>query len=127
MEISNPHYEMMDGEASVRRLVDRFYEIMDTHPEASGIRRLHPDDLSGSREKLFMFLSGWLGGPQLYAEKFGHPRLRQRHMPFPIGEAERDQWMKCMKEAMLNEMVGEELRKQLTDSLFKTADFLRNR
>lgn len=117
----------MGGEAAVRSLVDRFYDIMDTDPDASGIRKLHPDDLSGSREKLFMFLSGWLGGPQLYVEKYGHPRLRQRHMPFPIGESERDQWMHCMKKALLDSAMDERLKEQLASSFFKTADFLRNR
>ncbi len=127
MDISNPHYEMMGGETAVRNLVDRFYDIMDTDPAAAGIRRLHPENLASSREKLFMFLSGWLGGPPLYVEQYGHPRLRQRHMPFPIGEAERDQWMHCMKRALLDCGIKEPLREQLTASFFKTADFLRNR
>lgn len=125
--MDNPHYEMIGGESAVRSLVDRFYAIMDTDPAASGIRKLHPDDLSGSREKLFLFLSGWLGGPQLYVEQYGHPRLRQRHMPFPIGEAERDQWMHCMKQALQESGIDRQLRDHLTASFFKTADFLRNK
>jgi hemoglobin len=120
------HYERVGGEEVVRRLVDRFYEIMDTQPEAYGIRKLHPQDLSGSKEKLFMFLSGWMGGPQLFVEKFGHPRLRQRHMPFPIGEAERDQWMACMTQAMADVGIDEKTRKELTAAFWKTADFMRN-
>ena len=125
--ISNPHYEMIGGEAGVKALVLRFYEIMDTDPLAAGIRSLHPENLDSSIDKLFMFLSGWLGGPQLYIQQYGHPRLRQRHMPFPIGESERDQWMHCMKRAMLETGVEEKLREQLIASFFKTADFLRNR
>ena len=78
-------YERLGGEQAVRRLVDRFYDLMDTLPEAAGIRALHPEDLTDSREKLFMFLSGWLGGPPLYQMQYGHPRLRARHLPFPIG------------------------------------------
>ncbi len=125
--ISNPHYQMIGGEAGVKKLVLRFYEIMDTDPAAAGIRALHPDSLDEAIDKLYMFLSGWLGGPPLYVEQYGHPRLRQRHMPFPIGESERDQWMHCMKRAMEETGVDEKLRIQLAASFYKTADFLRNR
>ena len=120
------HYERVGGEEGIRRLVERFYEIMDTEPEAYGIRKLHPQDLSGSKEKLFMFLSGWMGGPQLFVEKFGHPKLRQRHMPFPVGETERDQWMMCITRAMADVGIDEQTRKELTAAFWKTADFMRN-
>ncbi len=123
--MNNPHYETIGGEAKVRELVERFYELMETLPEAEGIRRMHPD-MVRAREKLFMFLSGWLGGPQLYMEKYGHPRLRQRHMPFPIGESERDQWMLCMRRAMEDVGLEPELRRALEEAFFKTADFMRN-
>ncbi|MGD9788353.1 MAG: group II truncated hemoglobin [Sulfuricellaceae bacterium] len=123
----NPHYQRVGGEAGIRRLVERFYELMDTLPEAYGIRKMHAQDLSASKEKLFMFLSGWLGGPQLYTEQFGHPRLRQRHLPFPIGEAERDQWLLCMNQAMEDVGLEPELRAQLAAAFHKTADFMRNR
>ncbi|MCK9530286.1 MAG: group II truncated hemoglobin [Gammaproteobacteria bacterium] len=125
--MTNPHYERLGGEATVRRLVDRFYVLMDTLPEAQDIRRMHPQDLGESADKLFMFLSGWLGGPQLYVEKHGHPRLRQRHMPFPIGSAERDQWMLCMRQAMEDVGVPDDLRTELEQALFRTADFMRNK
>jgi hemoglobin len=94
------HYDLMGGDEGVRKLVDRFYQIMDESPEAWEIRKLHPDDLSSSVDKLYMFLSGWLGGPQLYVEKHGHPMLRRRHFPFPIAERERDQWLMCMNQAL---------------------------
>lgn len=124
--ISNPHYQLLGGEQGIRKLVGRFYELMDELPEARELRALHPADLSNAQERLFMFLSGWLGGPSLYEARFGHPRLRQKHMSFPIGEAERDAWMLCMTRA-LEEIVAEpSLRLQLTQSFFKTADFLRN-
>ena len=126
MDIHNPHYQQIGGEKAVRALVDCFYDIMDRDPAASGIRKLHPANLDSSREKLFMFLSGWLGGPQLYVEQYGHPRLRQRHMPFPIGESERDEWMHCMKLALDQCGIEEKLKAHLTLSFFKTADFLRN-
>lgn len=120
-------YELIGGEPTVRRLVRRFYELMDTLPEAYGIRKLHPADLAGSEDKLYLFLSGWLGGPQLYVEKFGHPRLRGRHLPFPIGESERDQWMLCMREAMTECITDEALRARLDKALTDLADFMRNR
>jgi hemoglobin len=124
---SNPHYETIGGDKVIRALVERFYELMDTLPEAQGVRAMHARDLRGSKEKLFMFLSGWLGGPQRYVEKYGHPRLRQRHMPFTIGESERDQWMMCMRQAMEDVGVSPELRQQLEATFFKTADFMRNK
>jgi hemoglobin len=124
--IINPHYLTIGGAEGIQRLVDRFYALMDELPEARKIRALHPADLSQAKERLFMFLSGWLGGPQLYEERFGHPRLRQKHQTFSIGEAERDAWMLCMTRA-LNDVVAEATpRLQLTQSFFKTADFLRN-
>ncbi|MCA3060006.1 MAG: group II truncated hemoglobin, partial [Rhodocyclaceae bacterium] len=82
-------YLLLGGEAAVRRLVDAFYDQMDEDPDFFGIRKLHPASLAASRDKLYMFLTGWLGGPPLYTSEFGHPRLRARHLPFAIGEAER--------------------------------------
>ncbi len=113
------------GEDRVRALVDRFYDLMDTLPSAAGVRALHGRDLAPSRTKLFLFLSGWLGGPPLYVSRYGHPRLRARHLPFPIGEPERDAWMLCMDRA-LTEVVDEPLRGQLSQALARTADHMRN-
>jgi hemoglobin len=113
-------------EAGVRALVGRFYDHMDALPEAATIRALHVD-LDRARELLFLFLSGWLGGPPLYIERFGHPRLRARHLPFPIGEAERDEWLLCMGRA-LDECVSDDaLREQLRASFAQVADHMRNR
>ena len=123
----SPPYDLLGGEAAVRRLVDRFYDLIDETPEFYVVRKLHPADLTGSREKLFMFLSGWLGGPQLYVQKHGHPMLRARHLPFPIGSAERDGWMACMKQAMEDCEVDEGMRGWLLNSLAGTADWMRNR
>jgi hemoglobin len=123
----NTLYEQLGGETQVRQLVDTFYDIMDTDSRAKKIRDLHPRDLRLSREKLFMFLSGWLGGEPLYVKRYGHPRLRARHLPFPIGEEERDQWMLCMKEAMIKMNLSLELRATLEAAFWKTADFMRNR
>lgn len=121
------HYARLGGEQAVRRLVDRFYDLMESLPEARGIRALHPADLAGSRDKLFKFLSGWLGGPSLYIEEYGHPRLRARHLPFPIGEAERDAWLSCMRQALAEFEMEAFLREQLLQSLSNTADHMRNR
>lgn len=120
-------YQRLGGEAAIRGLVLRFYELMDTLPEAQTIRAMHPEDLSGSVDKLFKFLSGWLGGPQLYMEEFGHPRLRMRHMPFAVDEAARDAWMMCMTQAIEEMNIEDELlRGHLLQSLRQTADHMRN-
>ncbi|MGE0559908.1 MAG: group II truncated hemoglobin [Burkholderiales bacterium] len=120
-------YALLGGDAGVRRLVDRFYDLMDAVPEYHGIRKLHPQDLAGSREKLYLFLSGWLGGPPLYVKKHGHPMLRARHLPFAIGIAERDAWLACMLQAMEDSGVEEPLRTALLKAFFGTADWMRNR
>jgi hemoglobin len=119
-------YEMIGGGAKVRALIDCFYELMDTVPEYYVIRKLHAKDLSGARDKLYSFLSGWLGGPPLYAQKYGHPMLRARHLPFAIGVAERDAWMACMTQAIDSVVEDEKLRQWLLAQLFKTADWMRN-
>jgi hemoglobin len=120
-------YEKIGGAAAVGKLCERFYELMDTVPQFQGIRAMHPADLANSRDKLYMFLSGWLGGPDLFVEKFGHPRLRGRHMPFEIGVAERDQWVACMVLAMEDVGLEEGIRTKLLENFFNTADFMRNK
>ena len=120
-------YELLGGEPTVRELVARFYDLMDAEKEFAGIRKLHKPDLSQAREKLALFLCGWLGGPQLYTERFGHPMLRARHLPFPIGAAERDLWLACMDRAMQETGIEADLRKELHEAFFKTADWMRNR
>lgn len=119
-------YELLGGAAVLRQLVDRFYDIMASDPRAAGIQAMHGQDTTLIREKLFEFLSGWLGGPQLFIEKYGHPRLRGRHMPFSIGESERDQWMLCMLQAMAEIPMTHDLRSHLEEAFMKTADFMRN-
>ena len=120
-------FEVIGGEPVVLALVQRFYDLMDLEPDYKGIRALHPPHLEGSRDKLFWFLCGWLGGPQHYVERFGHPRLRARHLPYSIGIAERDQWMDCMKEAMSETGVDPALADRLAASFFNTADWMRNK
>lgn len=120
-------YDQLGGEAKIRELANAFYDVMERDPRVRKIRDLHPKDLSHSREKFFMFLSGWLGGEPLYVKRYGHPRLRARHLPFPIGEEERDQWMLCMREAMLKANLPTDLRETLEQAFFKVADFMRNK
>ena len=120
-------FDWIGGEARVRALVDRFYDLMDIEPAYRVLRASHGSTLEGARDKLFWFLSGWLGGPEHYQTRFGHPRLRMRHMPFSIGIEERDQWLACMAQAMTETGVDPVLRERLQESFFKTADWMRNR
>jgi hemoglobin len=121
------HYERIGGTEKVLALVQRFYQIMDEVPEYYDIRKLHPEDLQGAKEKLFKFLSGWMGGPPLFVEEYGQPMLRQRHMPFSIGSLERDQWLLCMGKAMQDVVEDAALRGELNASFKKVADSMRNR
>jgi hemoglobin len=120
-------FERVGGEARVRALVDRFYDLMDLEPAYAALRAAHPSTLEGSRDKLFWFLCGWLGGPQHYTDRFGHPMLRARHLPFEIGIRERDQWMHCMQQAMAEVELDPEFAQRLSTSFFQTADWMRNR
>jgi hemoglobin len=129
--MARPHertpYELLGGDAKVRELVDRFYDLMDFEPKYRELRAVHGSTLEHAREKLYMFLSGWLGGPSLYVDKHGHPMLRARHLPFAIGELERDQWMGCMVQAMEEVDIAQDLRNALEQAFYKTADWMRNK
>ncbi len=120
-------YEKIGGAATVGRLADRFYELMDSVAQFKELRAMHPESLAGSRDKLFKFLSGWFGGPDLFVQEFGHPMLRARHMPFAIGTLERDQWVACMVLAMEDVGIDADVRKVLLNNFFNTADFMRNK
>jgi hemoglobin len=123
-------HDLLGGEPQatnqIREIVEAFYDVMDSDEKAKTIRLMHPEDLTSSREKLFMFLCGWTGGPQLYIERYGHPFLRRRHLPFKIGEEERDQWIYCMTKGMLHLKMDEEKIKALLNALYPIADFMRN-
>jgi len=120
------HYQRIGGEAALRQLTRRFYAIMDELPETYALRKIHGENLSGSADKLFEFLSGWMGGPQLFIEKYGHPMLRRRHLPFKVGSGERDQWLLCMKLALEETVADATLRCELYDAFVKVADHMRN-
>lgn len=124
--MSTTPYEALGGADAVRRLVDRFYDVMDELPETHALRQIHSEDLTGSRQSLFEFLSGWFGGPSLYIEKKGHPRLRMRHMPFAIGYVERDQWMLCMRTALAEQVADDDFRKGLINAFAQMADHMVN-
>lgn len=120
-------YALLGGEEGVRRLCTRFYEVMDTLPEAAGIRAMHAGSLEPIREKLFEYLSGWMGGPMLYLKRHGTICLTHPHEPYAIGAAERDQWLLCMDIALRDCGASEEVQEMLRDPLFQVADMLVNR
>lgn len=126
MNAFHPHYLALGGAEGVRALVDRFYDLMDTAPEAVHVRALHATSLKVSREKLFLFMSGWTGGPPLYIEQYGHPRLRMRHFPFSIGVQERDEWVWCMDRALDAHEVPAEVKDDLRAKLHALADHMVN-
>ncbi len=119
-------FDWIGGEARVRELVDRFYDLMDLEPGYRELRAAHGNTLADARDKLFWFLCGWLGGPSHYTDRFGHPMLRARHLPFRIGIVERDQWLACMAQAMEETGIEPALRERLGQSFFQTADWMRN-
>ena len=119
-------YETIGGVDKIDELVDRFYDLMALEPQFQGIRSMHPQDLSTSREKLKFFLTGWMGGPDIYSPKYGHPMLRARHLPFKIGVHERDQWLACMYRAMEDCGIEGNIAKRLEESFFNTANWMRN-
>ncbi len=125
--MSDTLYDAIGGDPAVRRLVDRFYDHMDVLPEATTLRAMHPPDLAGSRDKLYWFLSGWLGGPQLFIERRGHPMLRARHLPFAVDAAASDAWMRCMELALAEVVTEPALRETLQAALRRLATHMINR
>lgn len=120
-------FELIGGQPAVDRIIDAFYDRMDTLPEAATIRALHASDLSSTRAVLKKYLAQWLGGPQTYSQERGHPMLRARHLPFSIGSAERDQWLHCMRGAMEQEIADVAVRDWILEKLSSVADHMRNR
>lgn len=121
-----PLYDQIGGDPVVRALVNRFYDEMNTSPAARTIRAMHPPDLSDSRDKLYWFLSGWLGGPPLYVERKGHPRLRARHLPFAVNSDASEQWMACMRVALAEHVADTQLREGLDSALDRLAHHMQN-
>jgi len=119
-------YERIGGEAGVRKLVHRFYELMDELPEAYQVRKLHPDSLSSSEQNLFEYLSGWFGGPTMYTDKKGHPRMRMRHAPYAVTPSAKEEWMLCMKQSLAENIPDETFRLQLEANFQALADHMVN-
>lgn len=119
-------FERIGGTVTIDRLVESFYRRMDALPEARIIRDMHPADLSSTRQVLKRYLTEWTGGPKLYTPEKGHPRLRQRHLGFPIGDAERDAWLTCMRGALRETVEDAAARAELDLALSKLADWMRN-
>ena len=126
MSESKSLYESIGGIDKIDELVDRFYDLMALESGLSDLRDMHPQDLTGSREKLKFFLTGWMGGPDIYSQKYGHPMLRARHLPYKIGSKERNQWLICMYQAMEDCGIDGEAAKHLEESFLNTADWMRN-
>lgn len=120
-------YQLIGGEAATRRLANRFYDIMATAPEAAELYAIHPLPLDVIRQKFYEFLSGWLGGPALFEQQYGHPRLRARHMPFPVSPKLRDQWMFCMNAALAEVVTDKMLRAGLAEALGQLASHMINK
>ncbi|MCA1367868.1 globin [Bradyrhizobium sp. BRP14] len=120
-------YEAIGGDATVRALTRRFYELMDSLPEAARCRAIHPPDLSGSEEKLYEYLTGWLGGPPIYVEKRGHPMLRRRHFIAEIGPAERDEWLLCFTRALEENVSHQKLREIILEPITRLAFHMQNK
>ena len=119
-------YARLGGEPAIRALVNRFYALMDELPEAYTVRQLHPESLAGSADSLFKYLSGWFGGPPLYIRERGHPRLRMRHAPYAIGAVERDEWMLCMREALVEQVTDPALRAAVEQAFIGMAEHMVN-
>jgi hemoglobin len=120
-------YQAIGGDLAVRALTQRFYELMDTLPEARRVRAVHPPSLKGSEEKFYEYLTGYLGGPPLYTDKRGHPRLRSRHFVAAIGSVERDEWLLCFRRAMDETIVNEKLREIIWPPIERLAFHMQNR
>jgi len=119
-------FDAIGGLDKIDELVDRFYDLMALEARYAELRTMHPEDLDGSREKLKFFLTGWMGGPDIYSPKYGHPMLRARHLPFKIGLKERDLWLTCMFQAMEDCGISGNIGEQLEESFLNTANWMRN-
>jgi len=119
-------FDRIGGAVTIDRLVEAFYRRMETLDEAAVIRAMHPDDLAGTKQVLKRYLSEWTGGPKLYSPEKGHPRLRQRHMGFRIGDTERDAWLSCMRGALQETVIDADALAELDVALSRLADWMRN-
>lgn len=120
-------YEAIGGDPTIKALVRRFYALMDSLPEASSVRATHPPSLARAEEKLYEYLTGYLGGPPLYVEKYGHPRLRSRHVMAAIGPREVEEWLLCFRMAMDETIPHSKLRAIIWEPIERLAHHMQNR
>ena len=125
--VGDASYQAAGGEVGIRKLVDDFYDVMEQRPEAQKIRKMHPADLTVSRDKLTLFLCGWLGGPRSYSQKYGPIRIPQVHSHLEIGSGERDAWLQCMQEALKTQPYAADFKAYLLEQLYVPAERSRNR
>lgn len=116
-------YEMVGGDATFQRLVDVFYSKVEADPE---LRPMFPPDLEAGKRWQFLFLTQFFGGPARYAEERGHPRLRMRHLPFPIDSRARDHWLGHMLAAIDEVGIAEPARGVMRDYFERASAFMIN-
>ena len=127
MSESETPYQRIGGEAGVKRLVARFYRLMDELPEAAACRAIHPPSLANAEQKLFEYLTGWFGGPPLFVAKYGHPRLRSRHLHAPIDTPEISGWLACFRQAWAETVEDAALGAAVLPQVEHLAQHMRNR
>ncbi|MCO6185349.1 group II truncated hemoglobin [Rhizobium sp. L1K21] len=120
-------YEAIGADDTVRKLVRRFYELMETLPEAQNARAIHPPSLQNAETKLYEYLTGYLGGPPLFVEKYGHPRLRARHLHAPITKREVDEWLLCFRGALDDTVEHPKLREIIWEPIERLAYHMQNK
>ncbi|MBK9253444.1 MAG: group II truncated hemoglobin [Proteobacteria bacterium] len=120
-------FEYIGGQPTIDAIVDDFYRNMDSLPEARDIRAMHAADLAPINLVLKKYLAEWLGGPKNYSTERGHPMLRARHLPFPIGIADRDAWLLCMNRALDAHVAADPVRENIREAITKLADWMRNK
>lgn len=123
----NSPYILIGGEKGTRDLAERFYDVMQSAPEAKELLSIHPQPMDSIRQRFYEYLSGWLGGPPLFEKQYGHPRLRARHLPFKVTPVMRDQWMFCMNQALTDTVENTQLRRGLSQSFEQLATHMINR
>ncbi len=119
-------YSRLGGAPTLRKFVDNLYDFMDYFTPVENVRKMYPEDLSDARNRLFMFLSGMLGGPPLYENGCGYAKLRQKHMHLKIGDKEREQWLFCAQNAANQLDIDSRVRDALMVKITEMANHLHN-
>jgi len=119
-------YILIGGEKGVKALVTAFYDEMETNIHLTELLAVHQLPLDGVRQKFFEYLSGWMGGPPLFEQKYGHPRLRQRHLHVDVTRKQAELWMLCMNNALDKSVENEELKQGLLQSFSQLAKHMIN-